>query len=96
MAIDDPLRVEIAYADTREQIVLALTVPSGCTVADAIALSGISQRCAGAASATAIVGIYGRVVPADTVLCHGDRIEIYRPLVADPKQVRRRRAAANR
>ena len=96
MAAEDALQVEIAYAGTSGQIIVGLSVPSGCTVAEAIALSGISERCAELASATAAIGIYGKVVPADTVLCDGDRIEIYRSLIADPKQVRRRRAAATR
>ena len=95
MAAEGVLRVEVVYASRDEQIVIPLAVPNGCTVAEAIALSGIAGRCPEAASPSA-VGVYGRIVTPDAVLRDGDRIEIYRPLIADPKQVRRRRAAANR
>jgi putative ubiquitin-RnfH superfamily antitoxin RatB of RatAB toxin-antitoxin module len=96
MAAEDVLQVQVAYASTGEQMVITLSVPLGCTVTEAIALSGIAERCPELAAGLTAVGIHGKVVAADTVLCGGERIEIYRPLAADPKQVRRRRAAANR
>ena len=96
MAPEDALEVEVVYAGATEQIVIALSVPRGCTVAEAILRSGISQRCPTTESGSAAVGVYGKAVPADTVLCDGDRVEIYRPLIADPKQARRQRAAAVR
>ncbi len=85
--------VEVAYARPSEQTVIALSVPRGTTVQDAIALSGLAARYPEVAAQGASVGIHGRVVPRDTVLNDGDRVEIYRPLVADPKAARRRRAA---
>ena len=93
MAADQVLRVEVAYATTGEQTVIALAVASGTTVSQALALSGIAQRYSEIEAAQPRVGIYGKVVAADTVLCDGDRVEVYRPLIADPKQARRRRAA---
>jgi putative ubiquitin-RnfH superfamily antitoxin RatB of RatAB toxin-antitoxin module len=93
MAPDQMLGVEIACATKDEQIVIALSVPRGTTVGEAIALADFEKRGAGPGATRAAVGIYGKVVGTDTVLCDGDRIELYRPLLADPKQARRRRAA---
>lgn len=92
MAPEDVLEVEVVYARAQEQLVVALRVPSGTTVREAIRLSGLATRLEAGDGAGA-VGIHGKVVPADTALRQGDRVEIYRPLVADPKQARRRRAA---
>lgn len=93
MGAESAIAVEVAYALPSEQTVIALTVPHGTTVHDAIALSGLAGRYPEVAAPDASVGIHGRVVPRDTVLNDGDRVEIYRPLVADPKSARRRRAA---
>lgn len=83
------IRIEVVYALPGEQALVALEVPAGTTVGDAIARSGLDRRFAiGAARA----GIYGRVVSAATALQDGDRVEIYRPLIADPKAARRQRA----
>lgn len=93
---DAELTVEVVYALAEEQIVIALTVPAGSTVQDAIDLSGIGERFPRIAEAGAPVGIYGRVTPRDARVSDGDRVEIYRPLAADAKQARRRRAARPR
>ena len=85
MAREDVLRIEIVHATRDEQVVCALEVPRGATVIDAVRRSGAT-----ADEGTAF-GIYGRRVRADTLLEDGDRVEIYRPLVADPKVARRRR-----
>jgi putative ubiquitin-RnfH superfamily antitoxin RatB of RatAB toxin-antitoxin module len=92
----ETLQVEVAWATSGEQVVITIPVPGGTTVGEAIALSGITQRCRGLQSPPIAIGIYGKAVAPDTVLRHGDRIEMYRPLVADPKQARRRRAAERR
>jgi len=68
----------------------SVRLPAGSTVGDALAASGLGEAASGR------VGIYGRVVPAGVVLRDGDRVEIYRPLRADPKELRRARAAKRR
>jgi uncharacterized protein len=92
MASADPdrIRVEVVYALPGEQALVALEVPAGTTAGGAIERSGLSQRYAAGAGK---VGIFGRIVDAATVLQDGDRVEIYRPLVADPKTARRQRAS---
>lgn len=87
------LRVEVVHATPQRQVLLAVTVPRGCTVAQAIERSGIRTHFPGLAVDPDAVGIFGRKVPPDHVLQEGDRVEIYRPLLADPKEVRRQRAA---
>jgi putative ubiquitin-RnfH superfamily antitoxin RatB of RatAB toxin-antitoxin module len=90
----DEIQVEVVYAGAAEHVVIGLSLPSGTTVREAIELSRVAERCRDLNLDRAAVGIFGKVVAADSVLRSGDRVEIYRPLVADPKQVRRRRAAA--
>jgi putative ubiquitin-RnfH superfamily antitoxin RatB of RatAB toxin-antitoxin module len=87
------LRVEIVYALPERQTLLALYVPAGTTLAGAVSASGITTLHPEIDLATAKVGIFGKLASADTVLHGGDRVEIYRPLVADPKEARRARAA---
>ena len=82
--------VEIVYALAHEQQVQALRVPAGTTIAQALELSGVLRRCPAASGAP--VGIFGRRADGSTVLREFDRIEIYRALIADPKQARRTRA----
>lgn len=89
------LAIEVVHALPQEQIVIALTVPAGTSVRDAIHLSGLDVRIPGFDFEKARFGIYGRLVAADAVVCEGDRVEIYRPLIADAKQARRRRAERN-
>jgi hypothetical protein len=91
MAPEKVLAVEVVYALPGEQVVIPLLVPFGTTVEAAIELSGLPARFPG--SSQSRVGIHGREVSRETVLREGDRVEIYRPLVADAKQARRRRAA---
>lgn len=93
MALEQPaIDIEIAYASEDEQILLTLRVAAGATVGDAIRTSGIVGRFSGAAAGCCRVGIFGRLAGAETVLKDGDRVEIYRPLHADPKDARRSRA----
>ena len=93
MAADAPFDIEVIYARPAEQIVIALKVVPGTTVEEALKLSGLSARFREIGGVRVALGIYGRRVARDTVLVPGDRVEIYRPLTADPKQARRRRAA---
>jgi putative ubiquitin-RnfH superfamily antitoxin RatB of RatAB toxin-antitoxin module len=85
--------VEVAYALPHEQAIIPLEVPEGTTVAEAARRSGIADRFQGIDLDHADFGIFGKVVPATQTLGPGERVEIYRPLVADPKEVRKARAA---
>jgi len=90
------LAVEVAYARAEEQVVLALEVEPGTTLREAIARSGLLARFPEIDLRVNGVGVFGRVRNVDEVVAAGDRIEIYRPLPEDPKEIRRRRAAAQR
>jgi uncharacterized protein len=87
--------IEVAYAERDRQTLLVLTVPAGTTAAQAVALSGLRQQHAGIPSDAAL-GVHGRVVPPTYLLAPGDRVELYRPLPADPKDTRRRLAREGR
>lgn len=89
----EPISVEVVHALPHEQIVIPVAVTTPATVADAIERSGILTRFPELALAELKVGIYGRTTGLDEVLRDGDRVEIYRPLIADPKDARRTRAA---
>ena len=86
--------VEVALALPGRQTVRSVRLPAGSTAEDAVAASGLAEefRSLGAGR----IGIYGKAVPAKTLLRDGDRVEIYRPLQADPKDLRRLRAAKKR
>jgi len=92
-AADGPERicVEVAYADPQLQILRKVEIAANSTVADAIAASGLRAELPQGFEPAAI-GIFGRIVTPDARLHAGDRIELYRPLSADPKESRRRRA----
>jgi putative ubiquitin-RnfH superfamily antitoxin RatB of RatAB toxin-antitoxin module len=88
-----PIEVEVAVAAADGPVVLEVRLPAGSTVAEAIAASGILTQFPGMNLAPHAIGVFGRVVPLSHVLKPGDRVEIYRPLTADPKRLRRERAA---
>ena len=96
MAAERLIAVELVYALADAQEVVTLTVAAGTTLAEALRLSGITARYGEIDMGKAPVGIHGRIVAHDAKLEDGDRVEIYRPIKADPKQARRRRAAARR
>lgn len=87
------LHVEVAYALPHEQVILPLQVEPGTTLEQAVQRSGILQQFPEIDPASAKMGIFGKISKADTVLRDRDRVEIYRPLIADPKAVRKQRAA---
>lgn len=91
MAAEALLAIEVVYARPEEQVVIALSVPAGTTAAEAVERSGLAARFPEIADHPKL-GVFGSPVPADTPLAAGDRVEIYRPLIADPKQARRGRA----
>ena len=86
------LRVEVAYALPERQELVALEVEEGTTVREAIARSGIQERHPDAPMTRGSVGVFGKPVDLDAPLREGDRVEIYRPLIANPKEARRARA----
>jgi len=90
------ISVSVVYALPAGATEIELDLPAGSSVADALALSGIEARHPDIDLAAAGVGVYGVRVALDTRLSDGDRVEIYRPLQADPKDLRRRRAARRR
>ncbi|MFZ3017719.1 MAG: RnfH family protein [Gallionella sp.] len=90
--MNETINIEVVYALPHEQTLLKKNVPAGTTVADALQASGILQKHPELNLATSKLGIFGKLTKADAVLRDKDRIEIYRPLIADPKEVRRKRA----
>lgn len=86
------IAIEVAYAGPEGQVVLALRVPSGTTAWQAVELASAGLP-AGVTPDPSRLGIYARKVPADRVLEEGDRVELYRPLILDPMEARRRRAS---
>jgi putative ubiquitin-RnfH superfamily antitoxin RatB of RatAB toxin-antitoxin module len=85
--------VEVAYALSTEQLIVPIKVRAGITAAQAIKASGILSKFPEIDLATNKVGIFGKLSKLDVELRHLDRVEIYRPLIADPKEVRKQRAA---
>jgi putative ubiquitin-RnfH superfamily antitoxin RatB of RatAB toxin-antitoxin module len=94
--VNETITVEVAWGDPRRQYLLEVQLEAGASVADAIEASGIKSRVEGLVVDPERVGIFGRRTTLDTTLRTGDRVEIYRPLLADPKEVRRARAAAEK
>ncbi|TAK82679.1 MAG: RnfH family protein [Betaproteobacteria bacterium] len=84
------MEVEVVYALQEGADAVRLRVGPGVTAADAVRMSGILERHPEIDPNK--VGVYGRVVAPETPLADGDRVEVYRPLVMDPKEARRRRA----
>ena len=90
------ITVTVVYALPGAVTEIEVRVAAGATVAEAIERSGIAARLPGVDIAGAPVGIFGKRVRRDTTLGDGDRVELYRRLIADPKAARRRRAALGR
>lgn len=84
------MNVGVAYADRFRQVWLKLDVPEGSTILEAIERSGLLRQFPEIDLKTQQVGIFGRVCRLDTALKEGDRVEIYRPITADPETVERR------
>lgn len=89
----DSIQIEVAYALPERQELIRLKLPEGTTAQQALEASGLLQRHPEIDPAKAKLGIYGKLSKGDTVLRDRDRLEIYRPLIADPKEVRKQRAA---
>ena len=89
----ETLSVEVVYALPTQQDVVQLTLPAGSTAVQAVEASGMMARHPEIDLKKNKLGIYSKLAKADTVLRDRDRLEIYRPLIADPKEVRKQRAA---
>lgn len=90
--MNDQINIEVVYALPDEQVLLKRSVPAGTTVAEALQASGVLAKHPEIDMDKNKLGIFGKLTKADAVLRDKDRIEIYRPLIADPKEVRRKRA----
>ncbi|HMV17151.1 MAG TPA: RnfH family protein [Zoogloea sp.] len=91
--MSDSINVEVCYALQDRQEIVSLRLPAGSTVQKAVEASGLLQRHPEIDLVKANkLGVFAKLVKGDTVLRDKDRVEIYRPLIADPKEVRRKRA----
>lgn len=93
---DQSIAVEVAYALPQKQKIISLVVPEGTSVLDAVRQSRIWEHFPELDIEASAMGIFGKAVPkpAERAINAGERVEIYRPLIADPKEVRKQRAAA--
>jgi uncharacterized protein len=96
MATADTIHVEVAYARADRQFVIPVEVPAGTTLAQAVDASGIAALCPEIDVRNNKVGVFGKLAAPDRALVDGDRVEIYRPLIGDPKEIRRQLAAEGR
>lgn len=92
----DSIRVEVVYALPDRQLVIPVQVKKGATMFEAAVQSGIAGKFDGLDLERAPMGVFGKAErkPRERVLEDGERVEIYRPLIADPKDARKKRAAA--
>ncbi len=90
---DNKLAVEVVYALPEEQTLLSVMVEDGATVKDVILQSTILQEYPDLNIDSLTVGLFGKATKMTQVVREKDRVEIYRPLIADPKEVRKRKAA---
>ena len=90
------LSIEVCYALANEQTLIAVDLPEGATLQQAIDASGILRRYPQIDLGVQKVGVFGKLKPLDTVLADHDRVEIYRPLLVDPKLSRQRRVEKTR
>lgn len=86
------IQIEVVLAMPGRQELVSLELAAGTTLAEAIALSGLPNMFDGFELDLTKVGIFGQKAPPEQILAAGDRVEIYRALIADPKEVRRQRA----
>jgi hypothetical protein len=84
------MKVGVVYGTPRRQLVLKVEVPDGATVQDALTRSGLLERVPEIDLAKSKVGVWGKVVALNAVLEPDARVEVYRPITADPATVKRR------
>ena len=89
----ETIHIEVVYALANRQDVVPLTLPAGTTLKQAVEASGLPAKYPDIDLAKGKFGLYSKLAKPDMVLRDRDRVEIYRPLIADPKEVRKQRAA---
>ena len=96
MVAEQSIAVEVAYALPHKQKIISLVVPEGTSVLETVRLSRIGEHFPDLDIEASPMGIFGKAVPTpgERVINAGERVEIYRALIADPKEVRKQRAAA--
>lgn len=88
------MKISVSYAHPEKPAWMRLDVDEGCTLRAAIERSGILWRYEDIDLERNKVGVFGKIKPLDTVLAEGDRVEIYQPIVIDPKTAPRRKRGA--
>ncbi len=91
--MSETIRVEVVYALPEKQEIVSVVMPAGATVLQVIETSGMFSKYPEIDPAKNKLGVFAKLVKPETVLRDRDRVEIYRPLIADPKSVRKQRAA---
>jgi len=91
-SISADISVDVSYAEQRRAVVKTYRLGSAASVGDALRLAAADPDFAGVDLAHSAVGVFGKLAPSSQLLNDGDRVEIYRPLAADPKNARRARA----
>ena len=92
MPVSDRIAVEVVFGRPDAQTLVALSLQQGATVASAIASSGLAENYPDESFADLPTGIWGRIVDKECILKNGDRVEVYRPLLLEPRESRRRLA----
>lgn len=92
-SVADKLKVEVCYAMQEKQLLVPVSVPEGATLQEALEASGLLEKHPEIDLQKNKFGIFAKLSKLDTVLRDRDRVEIYRALIADPKEVRKQRAA---
>ena len=90
--VERMITIEVAYAVPEQQVLITLEMPEGVTAEQAVKASGLLSQFPEIQGRELAVGIFGAVCKPEQVLVQADRVEIYRPLVHDPKEARRHRA----
>ncbi len=91
--MSDLMTIEVIYPLPEKQEIFSVKLPEGATVRQAIEACGILEKYPEIDLAKNKLGVFAKLAKPDTIVRHRDRVEIYRPLIADPKEVRKQRAA---
>ena len=91
--MSEMLSIEVVYALPKKQEIITVKLPAGGTARQAIEASGLLQKYPEIDLAKSKLGVFAKLTKPDAALRDHDRVEIYRPLIADPKEVRKQRAA---
>ena len=94
--MDETIEVEVAYALPERQLILKVEVPLGASAIEAVRLSGIEEQFPEIELGKNRLGVFGKLCKPERMLQPGDRVEIYRPLIVDPRAARRALAAAGK